>query len=188
MTRPAGVTHAISNTGPLISAFQSDSFALLTQIFPVIYTSTACISELERHGWAQELQAAAPRLVVLTLSAAEQQRALGLAMQIAHHVDAHDRVAVNHLGEAQALVLALRAERRDDLLLLDETAARAIAKSIGAKVSGFPGALLLAVRGGLITPEDLKARLEQCRRQGTHYGAHFIQSVVEMAKTGRRQT
>lgn len=31
--RLPGTTYAISNTGPLISAFQSNSFGLLTQIF-----------------------------------------------------------------------------------------------------------------------------------------------------------
>jgi len=71
--------------------------------------------------------------------------------------------------------------------LLDELAARAIARQMGVKLSGFPGALLLAVQGGLISAEELKARLEVCRKKGTHYGAHFIQQVYEMAKHGRRE-
>src|SRR5207245_11222283 len=97
----------------------------------------------------------------------------------------NDRVVENHRGEAQAIVLALRSEYQEDILLLDELAARAIAKQAGLKLSGFPGVLLLAVQGGLISAAELKARLEACRQQGTHYGATFIQHVYEMAKGGR---
>jgi len=95
------------------------------------------------------------------------------------------RDSEHHLGEAQAIVLALRPEHQNDLLLLDELAARAIAKKSRAKISGFPGVLLLAVQGGLIPAEELQARLEDCRRKGTHYGKPFISQVYEMAKRGR---
>ncbi|MBI3795688.1 MAG: hypothetical protein HY268_01800 [Deltaproteobacteria bacterium] len=70
---------------------------------------------------------------------------------------------------------------------MDELAARAIAKRLGVKLSGFPGVLLLAVQGDLITAEELKIRLEKCRAQGTHYGVPFIKQVYEMAKQGRRK-
>jgi len=122
----------------------------------------------------------------MKLTVNEEKRALTFARQIAQHPDTDDPVAENHLGEAQAIVLALRPEYRDDLLLLDELAARATAKEAGLKLSGFPGALLLATRYGLISAEELKARLEACRQQGTHYGATFIHQVYLMAKTGER--
>ena len=83
-------------------------------------------------------------------------------------------------------MVALRVEHQNDLLLLDELAAREIAKQRGVSLSGFPGVLLLAVQTGLITAEELKQRLEQCRQQGTHYGVKFIQQVYEMAKQNRR--
>jgi len=185
-TRRPEVTYAVSNTGPLISAFQSDSFALLTYIFAEIHISTACMAELTNHGWEEEVRAASPKLVIVKLASSEERRALAIAKQIAQHPDTNDPIAEHHLGEAQAIVLALRPEHRADLLLLDELAARAIAKQIGVKLSGFPGALLLAAQGGLITAEELKVRLEKCREQGTHYGASFIKQVYEMAKQGRR--
>jgi hypothetical protein len=43
-----------------------------------------------------------------------------------------------------------------------------------------------AVQNGLISAEDLKVRLEKCRKQGTHYGEKFIQDVYNMAKHGWR--
>lgn len=186
-TRLPGMTYAVSNTGPLIAAFQSDSFALLTQICAEIHIPAACVAELAKHGWEHEVRAASPKLIVVKLKPSEAGRALTLAKHIAHHPDTDDAIAENHLGEAQAIVLALRSEHHDDLLLLDELAARAIAKQQGVKLSGFPGALLLAVQAGLISAEDLKARLEKCREQGTHYGTTFIQQVYDMAKQGRRK-
>ncbi len=184
--RLPGSIYAISNTGPLISAFQSDSFSLLTKIFAVIHVPMSCVAELEKHGWGDEVQAASSQLIVVPLTTAEEKRAMTLAERIARHPESSDPNALNHLGEAQAVVLALRSEYRQDLLLLDELAARAIAKQAGVKLSGFPGALLLATRGGLISPEELKTRLELCRAQGTHYGVTFIRQVYNMAKQGRR--
>lgn len=175
-------TYAVCNTGPLISAFQSNSFPLLGQIFTEIYVSSVCRSELIRHGWEVEVEAATPPLVIVTLTSAEEQRAYTIAEQIAQHPQNNDPVVENHLGEAQAVTLALRPERQGDVLLLDELAARAVAKQLGVRLSGFPGVLLLAVQAGLITAEELKSRLERCRQQGTHYGVSFIQQVFEMAR------
>lgn len=178
---------AICNTGPLISAFQSNSLALLVQIFAEIRLSNVCLSELVRHGWEAEVQAATPPLAIISLTTREEQRAYTIAEQIAQHPANNDPVIENHLGEAQAITLALRPEYQTDVLLLDELAARAVARQLGIKLSGFPGVLLLAVQIGLITADDLKRRLEQCRQQGTHYGVPFIQQVYEMARQNTRQ-
>lgn len=182
-----GATYAISNTGPLISAFQSNSFVLLTRLFFEIHLPKACVTELQKHGWQEETQSASTKLFMVELISSEEQSALSFAEQIASHPDTNDPVAENHLGEAQAIVLALRPEYQNDLLLLDELAARAIARQLDLKLSGFPGTLLLAVQFGLITAEDLRAKLELCRLQGTHYSLNFIQQVYEMAKYGRRK-
>jgi predicted nucleic acid-binding protein len=95
--RPSGVTYAISNTGPLISAFQSDSFALLTQIFAEIHISTACMAELTRHGWEEKVRLASPKLVIVSLSAEEQIEALAIASKISKHPDTNDPVIRNTL-------------------------------------------------------------------------------------------
>jgi len=156
VARLSGVTYAISNTGPLISAFQSESFALLTKIFAEIHTSAGCTAELTKHGWGGEVRAASPKLVIVQLTPDEEQRARTIARQIAHHPDTNDPIGEHHLGEAQAIILVLRSEHQDDLLLLDELAARAIAKQMGVKLSGFPGVLLLAVASW----SDFSGRIE----------------------------
>lgn len=187
IARPPGVTHAVTNTGPLISAFQSNSFGLLTQVFPVIHVPAACVVELEAHVWKAEIIAAGRQLVIAKLTGGEEKQALAIARKIARHPASSDPAAAIHLGEAQAIVLSRRPAHRNDVLLLDEMAARAIAKEVGLRFSGFPGVLLLAVQGTLISAEELKGRLELCRASGTHYGADFIQRVYEMARRGRRR-
>ena len=172
--------------GPLISAFQSGSFALLSQIFAEIHISTACVAELIRHGWEAEIKAATPPLVIVSLSAAEEEQAMAIAEEIAQQPETKDPVVVNHLGEAQAIQLALRPEHQNDVLLLDELAARTVARQRKVKLSGFPGTLLMAVQAGLLSAEELQERLEKCRQQGTHYSVTFIEQVFEMAKQKRR--
>lgn len=187
--RLPGVTYAISNTGPLILAFQSDSFTLLTQIFAQIHLSEICAAELMKHGWEAEMKTAAPKLVIVELTAEEQKQARHLAGQIAKNSERTAAGTEKHLGETQAIVLALRPEYQGDLLLLDELEARAMTRQLRIKLSGFPGILLLAVQIGLISAEELKAKREQCRTQGTHYGSLFIQQVYEMSQQkGRRQS
>lgn len=180
--RLAGVSFAVSNTGPLISAFQSDSFSLLSKIFAEIHIPMSCVVEVEKHGWAEKMQMASPQLVVMKLTANETKRAMIIAEQIAQDPNSGDPIATNHLGEAEAIVLALRSEYQDDLILLDELAAQAVAQKMGLEISGFPGVLLLAVHNRLISPEGLKERLETCRQKGTHYATIFIQKVYAMAK------
>lgn len=68
MAQPAEVrmgTYAVCNTGPLISAFRSDSFWLFVQIFAEIHISSVCAGELIRHGWETEVQTATPPLVIV---------------------------------------------------------------------------------------------------------------------------
>ncbi|MCP3998708.1 MAG: hypothetical protein GY722_27100 [bacterium] len=158
----------------------------MSEIFTRILIPELCRTELEKHGWGQVVRSAAPRLSVLELTAGEKEQALSIARKIAGHSASKDREAGSHLGESQAVVLALRPEHRDDILLLDEFAARKIALGSELKLSGFPGVLLLAARGGLISAEDLKSRLETCRAKGTHYGKSFIEQVYDMAKNEQR--
>lgn len=179
------MTHAISDTGPLISVLQSDSLELVTTLLPVIHIPPACVDELMRHGWSESLHSATSRIKTHPLTEAEEEMARTIAQQIAFHPLSRDPVPDNHLGEAQAMVLAARPEFANDVLLLDELAARAVAEESGLTLSGFAGVLLVAVREGLLTAEELKKRLEICQQQGTHYSEAFIEQVYLAAKGDR---
>ena len=180
-----GVTHAISDTGPLISIFQSDSLDLITTLLPVIHMPPACVEELIRHEWGEALQSARSQIETRFLTEAEKEVAWTIARAIALHPLSRDSVPDNHLGEAQAMALATRPEFANDVLLLDELAARAVAEAMELALSGFAGVLLVAVQEELLTAEELRERLRVCRRQGTHYGETFIEQVYLAAKGGK---
>lgn len=171
---------ALSDTGPLISAFQSNSYSILLQIFDAVYTTPTCISELIRHGYQRDVDES--DLQVIQLTTTETQFAYSLAQRIEAQPSNKDPIIENHLGEAEIIAVANRASYGDDLILLDEEAARTIARELGLSISGFPGALLSAVQLRFITPDELRERLEDCRSQGTHYGVRFIDSVFQMAQ------
>ena len=98
-----------------------------------------CMAELEEYGWEEEIRAAGSRILPAALTDEGQQQALTFAKQIARHPATHTTIAKEHLGESEALVLALRTEHQHDLLWFDEFAARAVAKQAGVKLSGFHG-------------------------------------------------
>lgn len=180
--REPGTTHAISDTGPLISIFQSDSFDLVTAILPIIHIPSACETELLQHGWDEAIRSATPLIKVHPLSRSEKAMSWTIARRIASHPLSHDPLPENHLGEAQAMALSMRPEFAHDILLLDEMIAGAVAKEMQLKLSGFAGVLLTATKREVLTAEELKRRLEICQEQGTHYGNAFIERVYREAK------
>jgi predicted nucleic acid-binding protein len=180
--RSPGTTYAISDTGPLISALQSDSVPLLASLFSEVHLPAACALELADHGWQDEVESAVNKLLVLKLTTKELKAASAVAGEVAKESGGKVARITSHAGEAQAIVLAQRPGYRDDILLIDEAAARLVARKRGLRVSGFPGVLLLAVQVGLISATSLRIRLERCRAQGTHYSREFIGQVCDLAR------
>jgi predicted nucleic acid-binding protein len=178
---------ALSNTGPLISIFQSDSLEVITTLFECLYTSPGCVAELAAHGWEERLSQAGPAIVVHSLTDTEIEQAREIAQQIAGHHASNEPLSDKHFGEAEVMVLAQRSEFAGGIILLDELAARSIARKLKLELSGFAGVLLLAVSEGLLTAEEVKERLDQCRQQGTHYGAPFIEQIYRAAQKSEKR-
>ena len=177
---------AVCDTGPLISALQSSSVYLLTSLFSELHIPSACMAELIEDGWGHELTAFSSVIRAFPVLPNEEKTVDVIAQRIAQHAKSQNRNPARHLGEAQAIALALRKEHQEAFLLLDELAARAVAQELRLQITGFPGVLLLAVQDGMITPSDLADRLEECRAQGTHYSVELIQRVYEIARSGSK--
>lgn len=171
----------VSDTGPLISAFQSGSFPLLHAMIGDVVVPKAVADEIAQHGWSDELAAAGEKICVVELAPDEQTK----VTQVADAIGTSD--SLEHHGEAEAIVLASRRSASCELILIDELAARNYAKTMGLRIVGFPGILLMATRSKVINPDDLKTRLESCRDQGTYYGQQLIEDVYQMAQTVWRQ-
>jgi len=173
---------AVSNTGPLISALQCDRIDLLKQYFSVLYITASEFAELEKHGWATEIQGLINEGFVSAteeLTDREKTLAENAARRIAANPTSHDPDWRNHLPEAEAIVLVQqRTYLMIGLILLDEKAARAAAQELGLPLTGFPGVLGRAGVDGLVTQDDIRRLLHTCKQQGTHYSDELIETVA----------
>jgi len=82
------------------------------------------------------------------------------------------------LGECAAIILA--EELGADRVLIDEWAARKVAKSRHLPVTGTVGILLIAKHQGLI--ESVKPVLDELMAQGKRISQQLYQEVLDMAK------
>lgn len=173
---------AISNTGPLVSAFQCGRCDLLRRYFSVVYITATERMEIENHGWADELRNEIEDgfiKVLGKLSERETVHAAAIARQIAADPVAHDPDWRQHVPESEAMVvMQQRPELMIDQILLDERAARSVAKSMGLSLTGFPGIVGRAGQDGLLTAAEIRQVLETCRRQGTRYSDALIATVA----------
>jgi predicted nucleic acid-binding protein len=173
---------AISDTGPLISAFQSESIGLLEGLFEHVHITESCADELIQHSWEAAMEQAQGFITVEILTSEECERATLYAHQIAAYQLSEGARPADHAGEAEAMVLAQRDLWSGATFLADERAARAVASAMGLNVIGFAGVLVLAADKGLITPDDVRQRLQYCRQQGTHYSTALIERAYRLAR------
>lgn len=171
---------AVSNTGPLISALQSDCVHILLSFYDQILIPADEIPEYQKHGADAEigeLLEAGFIVICQDFTPEECDAARAVADEIANHRISRDKNPLHHVPESFAIVLMLRSNSRAVELLIDELAARDVARQRKVPVIGFPGILIRACRERIIEPEDLRRALEECQRQGTHYSSRFINEI-----------
>lgn len=173
---------AISNTGPLISAFQCKAIHLLTHYFSKLYITHSEWDELKKHGWSKDINKWIQEEwinVIKDLQPMEIQLAMKTASKIASFSSGLKNKWQDHLPEAEAMaIMRSRIEYKIDILLLDEKAARQIARQMGLRITGFPGILARAGMDGIMSGEEIRKLLKSCQRQGTHYSDELIDTVV----------
>ncbi len=182
MNSPSVKLIGVSDTGPLISVFQSDSLDILERLFGEIHITATCLLEIHEHGWGDLIAQMEHLLVQQMLDDDEMQQASQVARRIAYR--SKNKVVSAHLGEAEIIVLAQRPSIAGDVVLLDEVVPRSVASEMNLNVTGFPGMLLLGVRRGMLDADELKRLSERCRREGTYYSSTFVEQVYERAKKG----
>ena len=174
---------AMSNTGPLISAFQCGRTDLLKRYFSVIYITASGLAELDRHGWADDIhQLINDGLVIVIdpLTEQEKEEAERVARRIAADSTSGDPDWRSHLSEAEAIVLMQqRTSLMIEQILLDEKAARNAARDLGLHLTGFPGVLGRAGLDGLATRDEIRQLMKTCQQQGTHYSNTLIEAVAQ---------
>jgi len=174
---------AISNTGPLISAFQCSGTEILKHYFSVIYITVSEIVELSKHGWAKEIDEMINGglvKVIEQLTEQEKREAEQIAKSIASESTSGDPDWHNHLPEAEAI--SLMQHRRHlmiDIMLIDEKAARKVAQKLKLEFTGFPGITGRAGMDGLISQDMIRQMLRLCQKKGTHYSDELIETIAQ---------
>ncbi|MBM4083437.1 MAG: hypothetical protein FJ272_01465 [Planctomycetes bacterium] len=173
----------VSNTGPLISAFQCGRTDLLRRYFSVIYITPSEFAELNQHGWAEDVQRLISEglvVVVEALTAREKEEAEQVAQRIAADPSSADPDWRSHVPEAEAVALM---QRRSSLMieqiLLDEKSARRVAQQMGLPLSGFPGLLGRAGLDGMVTQAEIRQLLKACQHHGTRYSDALIETAAQ---------
>jgi predicted nucleic acid-binding protein len=182
-----GKIAAVSNTGPLISVFQSGRTDLLRRYFSAIHIPESVLVELEAHGAGDQTQQliAEGFLVVETIKPEDRLEVERWAQQIAAIAKVKD--PARHQPEAEAIVLMGRMKGKATQLLLEEKAARKIAQGLRIPLTGFAGVLLQACRNAVLSADEARAALMTCRQQGTHYSESLIAEVFRRCKEVRQR-
>jgi hypothetical protein len=182
-TSQTGKVIAVSDLGPLISAFQCGRTDLLKRYFSVRYITASELTELDAHGWAGDIRQLIKEgfvVVAGSLTHEEREKAERVAKQIASDPASGDPDWLNHLPEAEALVLMMeRGPLMIDLILLDEKAARNVAHDLGVPMTGFPWVAGRAGLDGLVTRDEIRNLLRTCQQQGTYYSDQLIGVVAQ---------
>lgn len=127
----------VSNTSPILNLAAIGELDLLEKLFPALLVPSEVAAEIQR------LAAVQPRFQTVRLPSSAQVCALqnqNVAIALAGELDS---------GEAAAIALA--AEQRAGLLLMDELRGRRVAKRFGLSTLGLLGVLKLSKREGLVS-------------------------------------
>ncbi len=174
----------VSDTGPLISVFQSKQVKLLQSLYDKvcipITTLPEYIGQVEKTTIDWLISIGYVDVCELTLS--EKSMAFEIAKEIAEHPLSKNKLAEDHDPEAQAIVLAKRQTFKACELLMDELVAREIAKKHDVPIIGFPGILIRCCKHGMISAEQVRDTLLICQSLGTHYATDFIQNIYKKLK------
>ena len=155
------MANVVSDTGPLIALAQIDQFDLLRRIFVKIIIPSAVRAEIQDEISVAALTAADWIVVQPT------QDTLA-AQLLREELDA---------GESAAIILAKELDA--DLVLIDERAATRKARSLGLRVIGTLGVLLLGKRAEHLS--TLKPLLDNLRERDFRMSASLYDQVLRDA-------
>jgi len=171
-----------ADTGPLLSVFQSNTTEFLRRYFSRIFIVQNQLVEFQKHSAATEIQSLIDEglvVVIKNLTDKEKEEAMEVARRIATEPSCRDSIVPNHLPEAELIVVSQRAEIQCAGILLDERAARSVAKNMGLNIGGFLGILGRAGLDGLFTKDEIRRLLQTCQSLGTHYKSSLIEFVAQ---------
>ncbi len=157
---------AVSNAGPLIALAKIGRFALLRSIFGRLIIPQAVYDEVViagtgRPGSDETRQACDAWIEITPVQNTSVARSL-----------------VTKLGRGKSEAIALAVALAADVVLLDDSKARAVADFMGLRVSGTVGVLAQAHRTGLLI--DLRQTLDELCANGFRVSAEVYPQALTL--------
>ena len=155
----------VSNSTPLIALLRINKFSLLKEYFGEVYIPKEVYEEVVTRGGN-------------LFGAEEVESAEWIKVE-----KVKNRIAVESLsialdkGEAEAIVLA---REKDGMLILDEGDGRRTAESLGLKITGTVGILLLASADGKL---DFKKAIDELIAVGFRLSEKEYKRILSLNKT-----
>ena len=141
----------VSDSGPLISLMKAEQLDLLHSLYGEILIPEAVYSELTTNSKYYDEAEEVKRCSFIRVVSVRERKA----------VDVLRRATGLDLGESEAIVFA--DDNKADILLMEEEAGRRVAKSLGIRVRGSIGILLLGYDKKILTADDVDAALDKMK-------------------------
>jgi predicted nucleic acid-binding protein len=157
------IERVVVNASPLITLFRSDQAGLLPQLFSEILVPEAVWREVVESDH-EDVATAGLRTATWTKK---------IAVQVS------PRIAVWNLGAGESEVLTVALDRPDYRAMVDDRAARRCARTLGIRVLGTGGMLILAKRRGLIA--SVADGLNRLRESGLWLSDDLVALLLKQA-------
>ena len=157
----------VSDTTPLISLLKTGRLDILEKLFGEVRIPDAVFEELTSNPRYSDEAAAIrsyPYIDIISVSDTD-------AVEQVSREDGLD------LGESEAIVLTQ--EISADLLLMDEARGRDVARSMGLRITGTVGILLLSYERGILNKAEIVDCVERLRDANRFIGERYLRLLLE---------
>ena len=157
----------VSDTTPLISLLKTGRLDTLEKLFGEVRIPDAVFEELTSIPRYSDEAAAIRSYPYIDIISVNDTDA----------VDQVSREDGLDLGESEAIVLTQ--EISADLLLMDEARGRDVARSLGLRITGTVGILLLSYERGILNKGEIMDCVERLRDANLFIGERYLQLLLE---------
>lgn len=157
----------VSDTTPLISLLKTGRLDTLEKLFGEVRIPDAVFEELTSNPRYSDEAAAIRSYPYIDIISVNDTDA----------VDQVSREDGLDLGESEAIVLTQ--EISADLLLMDEARGRDVARSLGLRITGTVGILLLSYERGILNKGEIIDCVERLRDANRFIGERYLQLLLE---------
>lgn len=157
----------VSDTTPLISLMKIEHLDLVHQLFGEIQIPEAVYSELVSNRRFSKESKMIQESAFIKKVAVRDSKAVEL-LRRSTGLDA---------GESEAIILS--DVNKADVLLMDESRGRNVARRMGIQLMGTIGILIIAYEDGKLSQEDVLKCVDVLKHNGRHIGTKLYEQLLQ---------